>query len=50
MENFVGGSVLIQPEASRPTQAWIIIIIQCEKGPGVHLGNFTPNFKHYTRE
>ena len=25
---------LLQPEATRSTQAWIIIIIQCEKAPG----------------
>jgi hypothetical protein len=28
------GLAQVQPEASRPTQDWIIIIIQCEESPG----------------
>jgi hypothetical protein len=44
------GSAFLQPEASRPTQDWIIVIIPCEEGPGKYHLYFTPDFQHYTRE
>jgi hypothetical protein len=46
------GLALLQPEASRPAQdrIIIIIIIQREKGPGKHDLYIAPDFQHYTRE
>ena len=44
------GLAFLQPETSRPTQDWIIIIIQCGEGPGIHVYILAPDFQHYTRE
>jgi hypothetical protein len=44
------GSAFWQPEASRPTQDRIIIIIQYGDAPEVHFLFLAPDFQHYTRE
>ena len=40
----------MQPEASRPTQDWIIIIIYSGNSPGDHDIYKPIGFQHYTRE
>jgi hypothetical protein len=44
------GLVSLQPEASRPTQDWIGIIIYDGNHPGKHDLNKPQGFQHYTRE
>jgi hypothetical protein len=44
------GLVSLQPEAPRPTQDWIIIIINDGNRPGKHVVYKPLGFQHYTRE